>query len=344
MLSLLDNLGRQPKPVVLSLGIALLVLLWLLDYFTGSELAVDILYLLPIALATWYAGRWEGQLFCVLGAAAWFEADALAASLYSHPAIPYWNASVRLGSFMLFSEILWRVRVAQNARKELMLFIVHDLRSPLTNIINGLQTLATPTKRTTKDEEKDLIQIATVSCDRLLNLIETLLDLSRLRDRKMPLHLGPASARDLEESAVKTVALWAERKHLSLVSQCDVEGQGVLADPSLTLRILVNLLSNAIQSSHPGKTVTLRVTRQDDGMVAFSVSDQGAGIPKEWTDKVFNKFGQIEARKAGGAVGYGLGLTFCRNAVEAQGGKIWLTSDVGQGTTVTFTLRKNSSA
>jgi len=72
--------------------------------------------------------------------------------------------------------------------------------------------------------------------------------------------------------------------------------------------------------------------------LALSVTDQGVGIPKEWTNKVFDKFAQIEARKAAGAVGSGLGLTFCRRAVEAQGGRIWLQSELGKGTTVTFTL------
>jgi signal transduction histidine kinase len=113
----------------------------------------------------------------------------------------------------------------------------------------------------------------------------------------------------------------------------------VCTDFELTMRVLVNLLSNAIKFSSPESVVTVRVTSSDTAMLTFSVIDQGRGIPKEWGDRVFDKFTQVEAdRKRGPVVGSGLGLTFCRLAVESLGGHIWLESKVEKGTTIAFTL------
>jgi signal transduction histidine kinase len=111
----------------------------------------------------------------------------------------------------------------------------------------------------------------------------------------------------------------------------------MVADRWVLIRILVNLLSNALKYTPSGGTITLTVA-MDDGWVHFSVKDQGPGIPKEYLERIFDRFVQVEARKAGAAVGTGLGLTFCKLAVEAHGGRIWLESEVGNGTTVHFVM------
>ena len=112
----------------------------------------------------------------------------------------------------------------------------------------------------------------------------------------------------------------------------------ILADADLVVRVLVNLLGNALKYSPVGGTVHVSAAAYPGDKVALHIRDEGMGIAPEWVDKVFGKFSQVEARKAGAAIGSGLGLTFCRLAVEAQGGRIWLESTVGQGTTVIFTL------
>jgi two-component system sensor histidine kinase VicK len=102
-------------------------------------------------------------------------------------------------------------------------------------------------------------------------------------------------------------------------------------------RVLVNLLSNALKYTPSGKTITVSAKVTDEG-VHFAVTDEGPGIPKEYLHRIFDRFVQVEARKAGAPVGTGLGLTFCKLAVEAHGGRIWLESEVGKGTTVHFLL------
>ena len=338
MAALIGFFGRQPKWLLMSLGLALVVAFGFFDYVTGSELAIDICYLAPVALVTFFVGRWEGQLMSVLGAGAWFLADWMGGQFYSHPMVPVWNVLVRLGSFTLFSNILWSVRVTRERRDDLMHFLVHDLRSPLTNMLYGLEPLLDLAPDRLHEQDRDFVRATVVSCNRLLQLVETLLELARFENGKMPVNLAATDVRELVESSLRNVALWAERKSVVLAPNVAPTVNGVIADRLLASRILINLLANALQANRPGSTIMVNAAPAAGDMVAISVIDQGPGIPREWTGKVFSKFGQVEARKAGGAVGYGLGLTFCRYAVEAQGGGIELVSEVGKGTTVTFTL------
>jgi two-component system sensor histidine kinase KdpD len=111
----------------------------------------------------------------------------------------------------------------------------------------------------------------------------------------------------------------------------------VLADPELTVRVLVNVLSNSLRYSPPDSTIAIRVRAQEPGEVSFSVTDQGPGVPEGWTEKVFDRFVSTKAREAGVA-SFGLGLAFCRLAVLAQGGRISLRNEPEGGATVTFTL------
>jgi signal transduction histidine kinase len=144
--------------------------------------------------------------------------------------------------------------------------------------------------------------------------------------------------KELVEQSLQQVSVWARRNRVTLTFEPGANVETVYADPAVTIRVLVNLLSNAIKFSPPQSVVTVRTAPSNANRVALSIADQGRGIPKEWEDKVFDKFVQVEARRAGSTVGSGLGLSFCRLAVEAQGGHIGLKSEINQGTTITFTL------
>ena len=158
----------------------------------------------------------------------------------------------------------------------------------------------------------------------------------------MPLQPGMVSVKELVEQSLQQVLVWAGRNRVTLSFEPDANVETVYTDRAVTIRVLVNLLSNAIKFSSPGSVVTVRASPSDTNMAALSVTDQGRGIPKEWANKVFDKFVQVEAQRAGSTVGSGLGLNFCRLAVEAQGGHIWLQSETSKGTTITFTLPTRS--
>ena len=281
----------------------------------------------------------------VAGAISWLIADLLAGQIYSHPAIPYWNAAVRLGFFLIVTQALSGLKASKERQEELSQFIVHDLRSPLGNVMTGLQTLQEVADETMDTTQKDLIQMCLTSCNRMLTLVNSLLDLARLEGGHMPLQSSEVNVKELVESSLKQVTVWAGRNHVTL--DCDLAAgvEMVYTNFGLTMRVLVNLLSNAIKFSRPESVVTVRVAPSDTAMLTFSVIDQGRGIPKEWADRVFDKFTQVEAHKTGGiAVGSGIGLTFCRLAVESLGGHIWLESKIDKGTTIAFTLPVSAQA
>jgi NtrC-family two-component system sensor histidine kinase KinB len=205
-------------------------------------------------------------------------------------------------------------------------------------VLSGLRTLEEMGTELTAEERQRIVHHGIMAGDRTVALLNSILDLAKLESGKMPLRVRDVPVRELVESALKEMGPWADQKQLKLEAQFGAGVEAVRADPELTLRILVNLLSNAIKFSPPESTIVVRVAAAWHSMLGFSVSDRGPGISKEWQDRVFDKFVQVEAFRQGGAVGSGLGLSFCRLAVVAQGGQIQLTSGQGKGTTFHFTL------
>jgi signal transduction histidine kinase len=331
--------GRSKATLTLW-SIALVALIGLLDYVTGAELAFSIFYLLPVALAAWFVDRRGGLWVSALAAATWFVADVLAGHVYLHPAIPYWNSAVRLGFFLIVTLILSALQTSRARQEEMTRFIVHDLRSPLANVITGLEVLQ---EEPLNDVQHEMMQLSLDSCHAMLMLVNSILDLARLQDGRMRARPESASAERLIKLAFGQVSLWAGERHLQLLSQVDADAETIHADGEMTVRVLVNLLSNAIKHSPPGSEISVRATRREGRWVALSVTDRGTGIAKEWAEKVFDPYTRADALDSGSALGTGLGLTFCREAVAAQGGRIWLEGAPQggaplPGVTVTFTL------
>jgi signal transduction histidine kinase len=180
MLRLTEYLSKQSESSVKALGFVLIVLLGVIDYLTGPELSFSIFYLLPISLVAWLVGRRAGVVVSGAGATSWLIADLLARPTYSHPAIPFWNATVRLGFFLVVTYALSELKASTNRQEELGQFIVHDLRSPLANVITGLQTIQDIAGEKMDAVQRDLVERCMTSCNRMLTLINSLLDLPRL--------------------------------------------------------------------------------------------------------------------------------------------------------------------
>jgi signal transduction histidine kinase len=335
-----EYLVRWSRTSWMVMGLVLTTLLGGIDYLTGPELSFSIFYLIPISLLAWQVGRRAGIAISIVSAASWLAADLLSGRPYAHPTVPYWNTVVRLGFFLITTYALSTAKAARERQEELMQFIVHDLRAPLANVMTGLQTLQDIAGEAMDDAQRNLVQSGLISCSRMLTLINSLLDLAKLESGQMVVQLEETGVEDVVGASLDQVSVWAKRNRVTLASSLDSGVSAVFADPVMTMRVLVNLLSNAIKFSPPESTVMVRVSENGGSAVTFSVIDQGQGIPREWANRVFDKFVQVEARRAGKTIGSGLGLTFCRMAVERQGGRIWLESQIDQGTTVTFTLPK----
>jgi signal transduction histidine kinase len=236
------------------------------------------------------------------------------------------------------ADTLSALRISQNRQEELGQFIVHDLRSPLFGVMTGLETLQEIGSKRMDSDQTEVLELCMRLCDQMVTLITSLLDLSRLEKGLMPLKLSQVNVKELIASSLEQVRLWAGQKHVALKSHLENKVSTVYADVEVTIRVIVNLLSNAIKFSQPESVISIHVGPTNGNMAVFSIIDQGPGIPGQWADKLFNKYSQLEARTVGGVPGSGLGLAFCGLAVEALGGRIWVKSEIGKGTSVSFTL------
>jgi signal transduction histidine kinase len=228
-----------------------------------------------------------------------------------------------------------KLRNLEKLRDDLMKMIVHDLKTPLTSIVATLEMLDDGDFGPVTSAQRQAVSDCTGRADELLKLIEDLLEVARLEETTLQITRAPlAPATFLRE----VLDEWALRfRQASAKATLDVAPgtPAVEADRSLLQRVVANLLQNAI--AHSNKPITLRISaRPHDEGVLFTVADDGPGIPPEYHDVIFRKFERV--RSPGLAHGSGLGLAFCKLAVEAHGGRIWVQSRPGEGAQFHFTI------
>jgi signal transduction histidine kinase len=193
-----------------------------------------------------------------------------------------------------------------------------------------------------QDDEsvQSILSIALRSSRRLSRLVESLLDLGQLESGQAVLHKAPATISSLIAEAVEEVHPVAEaRGHLLQFGVGKAELPTVDMDVDMIRRVLINLLENAIKYTRSGGRIAVSARRQEDELLV-SVSDNGPGIPPGEQKTIFEKFARVH--QEGHPKGLGLGLAFCRLAVEAHGGRIWVESTPGEGSTFSFSLPLSS--
>ncbi|MGQ9927940.1 MAG: GAF domain-containing protein [Chloroflexaceae bacterium] len=226
-------------------------------------------------------------------------------------------------------------KAAERLRQDLASMMVHDLRSPLTSIITSIDMILRGVVGDVAEKQREILAICFASAQNLLNLITMLLDISRLEDGAMPIELSDIEVVPLVQRAVETVSLIAQDKRITIETVCEPATPLVCADADLVLRVLQNLLDNAVKYNSYGERVLLRVGPYGPSLVHFSVKDHGVGIKESDLETIFAKFGQAANQRHKGS---GLGLTFCKLVVETHGGRIWVESVPGKGSTFHFTL------
>jgi two-component system, sensor histidine kinase and response regulator len=220
-------------------------------------------------------------------------------------------------------------------RDSLVHMIVHDLRSPLAGIRAYLDLLKLDgAGRLDHDMTQSIDEARKVAVE-MTEMVSDLLDVSRLEAGKMPLELALTDVGIVATDAVTGIGAAARRVSLQL--EQGPERLRAMIDPSVVRRVIANLVGNAIKFTPASGRIRVLV-RGGDGGIRVSVSDTGPGIPKEFHEKIFEKFGQVEAARQGAKHSSGLGLTFCKFAVEAHGGTIGVESVVGQGSLFWFVV------
>ena len=228
-----------------------------------------------------------------------------------------------------------RLRKLEVLRDSLVHMIVHDLRSPLMGVDVCLQTIEMIEKDNISARAAKLLQEAATTTDRLIEMVGSLLDVSKMEANAMQLGLSPCEISDLVKTAIAKAGSLKGRRHFEAsLPKKPVE---LVCDGDLVQRVLQNLLTNAFQFTPEESTIRVAVEAHGD-LVKVSVHDDGPGIPPEYHEKIFEKFGQVEMGDRKRKLTSGLGLTFCKLAVEAHGGAIGVTSEPGKGSAFWFTL------
>ena len=225
---------------------------------------------------------------------------------------------------------------AERVKDDLTHMLVHDLKSPIASVMGLLDHSLDVLKTSESDESTlELLSLARAESQHLLNLAANILDVRRMKEGHMP--YSPRAVGNLTELAKQALQDASgsprERTFGFLVRP---EAESLNADPELLRRILTNLLANAIKHTRRGGFVDFRAWREEDAYV-LSVRDDGEGIPEQDQKRIFNAFEQSR-HTVHDRYDTGMGLTFCKLAVEKHGGKIWVESKVGRGSTFFFTL------
>jgi two-component system sensor histidine kinase/response regulator len=235
-----------------------------------------------------------------------------------------------------------RLQALERLRDDLTHMIVHDLRTPLTSIIGGLQTIILGGIDPHSPEGEEMGAMALSGAHSLLGMINDLLDVSKIEAGQMVLDRSPLDLAAVARAAVDQVRPLAREKRIRLIEDVPPDLGTVAGDEEKVRRVLVNLLGNAIKFTPEEGEVALEARRQGNA-VRVSVRDTGEGIPEEYRERIFEKFAQVESRQSGRKMSTGLGLTFCKLAVEAHGGTIRVESILSQGSTFWFTLPSSAN-
>lgn len=222
-------------------------------------------------------------------------------------------------------------------KDELVSIVAHELRTPLTSIRGSLGLLASGRLDGTPQARR-MLQIAAQNSDRLVRLINDMLDLDRMHSGRLEMEPGMHPVEPLVQQAIDAVHGAAAELQVRMEARVD-PGLQVWGDPDRVVQVLVNLLSNACKFSPAGALV--EVIAEDRGPDALlQVRDRGRGIPADRLDDIFERFRQVDSSDARDKGGTGLGLAICRTIVQQHGGRIWVASEWGKGSTFFFTLPK----
>ncbi|MEW6374544.1 MAG: ATP-binding protein [Thermodesulfobacteriota bacterium] len=237
------------------------------------------------------------------------------------------------------------LRKIDDMKSEFVSVASHELRTPLTAIKNAVQLILSGKAGEVNETQTKFLSMAERNINRLTNILNNLLNLSRIESGKVEMKFEDIELKELLELTASSLKPQADGESIQIALEVSEQLPAVFGDHDKIEQILINLIGNAIKFTPDGGQIRITanpVQKEGDAegreMVAVSIKDTGIGIPQEHLNAVFDKFHQVEGSLHRSVSGTGLGLAITKGLVEAHQGKIWVESEVGKGSTFTFTL------
>jgi PAS domain S-box-containing protein len=243
------------------------------------------------------------------------------------------------GWLFVFRDLTEEYQLTQ-LREDLTHMLVHDLRSPIVTIRGGIDMIDSMLHSDDTEDLEEMVQIARRGSDQLLDMINELLDISKLESGEMPLKKNPTNLVEIYQDVYEQISPLAKQSEITVRTNFSPGLPMVNCDSGLIKRTIHNILDNGIKFSSNKSMikVTAKSDGQRDGHIIFTISDQGPGIPEEYREKIFQKHETGTSSTKGRRIGTGIGLYFCKLAVEAHQGQIWVESEIGLGSIFSFRL------
>jgi two-component system, OmpR family, sensor histidine kinase VicK len=251
-----------------------------------------------------------------------------------YTAVPVRGDGGVTGVVVSFHDISEQLAV-DRMKDEFISIVSHELRTPLGSIRGSLGLLAAGLLGTLPERGSHMLDLAIRNTDRLIRLVSDILDIERIESGRATFQLRPEDAGELVTRSVESMSPAAEAAQVRLT--CDAESLPVEVDPDRIQQALTNLVGNAIKFSDAGSEISVSV-RPREQEALFSVRDEGRGIPADKLEKVFQRFEQVDVSDSRQKGGTGLGLAITRSIVRQHGGRIWVESALGEGSTFYFTV------
>jgi signal transduction histidine kinase len=336
------------------------------DYITGQEIDFTIFYLLPISLTAWFASRNVAVMMCLISAVVEFWANAAAGRTYSHVLISFCNSAVSFWFFLLYVVVLSMLKTAYKTKikligdlrdsyaelertkedlerksqelarsnddlKEFAYAASHDLQEPLRIIRGYVQLLAKRYKGKLDADADDFIKYAVEGVGRMQRLIKDLLEYSSLGINGET--LKPSECTELVHRALANLQAAIQESGAEVTYD---PLPAIAVDPSQVSRVFQNLIGNAIKF-HGEEAPRVHISAEQRGEEwVFSVRDNGIGMDPDQSERIFMIFQRLHPREE--YDGTGIGLAICKKIVERHGGRIWVESEEGKGSTFYFTI------
>lgn len=239
-----------------------------------------------------------------------------------------------IGTLSIGEDITEKLKV-DRIKNEFISIVSHELRTPLASIRGALGLLSSGVLANRPETAQNMLNIASSDTERLVRLVNDILDLERLESSKVTLDRNWCDVLELCQQAIETMQAIASETQIEIL--CNVQPQQIFVDRDRLVQTLVNLLSNAVKFSPPQSQVQLEASQIADEIV-FRVCDRGRGIPTDHLESIFERFHQVDASDSRQMGGTGLGLAICRSIVQQHSGKIWVESVLSEGSTFSFTI------